>query len=218
MNWTTEKRKLKDLLIYEKNPRILTPKQKEEITKSLNKFVLVEIPAINSDNTIIAGHQRISILKEIKGGEYEIDVRVPDKKLNEKDFKEYLLRSNRNKAEWDWNMLDTDFSVELLLGSGFESFEIDIDKLDIDSCFADMDMKKKKVKVKECIVCKKAISIDIKFIIRDKTFDNFNFKDNSDESKKIYETLKEFIKDGRKIHVIVEEEEKKEGEDETLFS
>ena len=218
MNWTTEKRKLKDLLIYEKNPRILTPKQKEEITKSLNKFDLVEIPAINSDNTIIAGHQRISILKEIKGGEYEIDVRVPDKKLNEKDFKEYLLRSNRNKAEWDWNMLDTDFSVELLLGSGFESFEIDIDKLDIDSCFADMDMKKKKVKVKECIVCKKAISIDIKFIIRDKTFDNFNFKDNSDESKKIYETLKEFIKDGRKIHVIVEEEEKKEGEDETLFS
>lgn len=205
MNWKTEKRKLKDLIEYEKNPRILTNKQKEEISKSLKKFDLVELPAINTDNVIIAGHQRIKLLKEIKGGDFEIEVRVPDKKLNEKDFKEYLLRSNRNKAEWDWNMLESDFEVELLLDSGFESFEVDIDKLNIDDCFSDMDSKKKKVKVKECIVCKKPIHLEIKYIIPDKTFENYNFKDSNDEAKKIYEDLKDYIRGDRKIHIIIQD-------------
>jgi hypothetical protein len=217
IEWKTEKRKLKDLIPYEKNPRILTDKQKSEIRKSLNKFDLVEIPAINADNTIIAGHQRISILKEIKGDNFEIEVRVPSKKLNEKDFQEYLLRSNRNKAEWDWNMLETDFSTDLLLDSGFEAFEIDVDKLNIDECFSDMDTKKKKVKVKECIVCKKSIGIEVKFILRDSSFDNYNFKDASDESKRIYELLKDHIKEDRKIHVIIENNSVEE-KDETIFS
>ena len=219
MKWNTEKRRLGDLIAYDKNPRILTDKQKAEIKKSLDKFDLVELPAINIDNTIIAGHQRIKILSELKGPNYEIDVRVPTEKLNEKDFQEYLLRSNRNKAEWDWNMLEADFDVELLLKSGFESFEVDVDKLNIDSCFADMDTKKKKVKIKECIVCKKPINMEVKYIIKDATFDNYNFKDSNDESKKIYETLKEFIQPNRKIHVIViEDDVKNEEEDETLFS
>jgi len=212
IKWKTEKRKLGDLIPYEKNPRILTDKQKQEIRKSLNKYDLVEIPAINSDNTILAGHQRISILKEIKGSDFEIEVRVPDTKLNENDFKEYLLRSNRNGGEWDWNMLENDFEKDLLLGSGFEAFEIDIDKLNIDECFADMDTKKKKIKVKECIVCKKPISIEVKYIIKDASFENYNFKDSNDEAKKIYETLKDYIKKDRKIHVIIQDIESDEEE------
>jgi hypothetical protein len=206
VKWSTEKRKLKDLIPYEKNPRILTEKQKTEIKKSLNKFDLVELPAINLDNTILAGHQRISILKEIKGGDYEIDVRVPSNQLNEKDFQEYLLRSNRNGAEWDWNMLELNFDTELLLESGFEHFEVDVDKLNIDNCFADMDTKKKKVKVKECLVCKKPITTEIKYIIRDASFDSYNFKETNDESKIIYERLKDLLGD-RKIHIIIEDPE-----------
>lgn len=217
MNWKTEKRKLKDLVEYDKNPRILTDKQKMEIEKSLKKFDLVELPAINTDNTIIAGHQRIKILSQLKGGDYEIEVRVPSEKLNEKDFKEYLLRSNRNKAEWDWNMLENDFSKDLLLDSGFEAFEVDVDKLNIDNCFADMESKKKKVKVKECIVCKKPINLEIKYVIKDKTFDNYNFKENNDESKIIYERLRDLIGEDRKIHVVIVEQEI-ENEDETLLS
>lgn len=203
MNWKTEKRKLRDLVVYEKNPRILTDKQKQEITKSLNKFDLVEIPAINTDNTIIAGHQRIKILSELKGLDYEIEVRVPDEKLSEKDFQEYLLRSNRNKAEWDWNMLENDFGAELLLDSGFDAFEVDVDKLNIENCFADMEVTKKKVKVKDCEVCKKGISMEVKYFIKNQTFDDYNFKDSNDESKKIYERLKDLISGNKHIHIII---------------
>jgi hypothetical protein len=203
MIWRTEKRKLGELNAYEKNPRILTDKQKTEIKKSLNKFDLVEIPAINLDNTILAGHQRISILRELKGDDYEIEVRVPDINLNERDFKEYLLRSNRNKAEWDWNMLEADFTVDLLLDSGFESFEIDVDKLNIDNCFADMDTKKKKAKVKNCEVCSKGVNMEVKYFLKNKSFDNYNFKDSGDEAKIIYEKLKDVISDDRHIHIII---------------
>ena len=44
MIWKNCKRKLKDLIPNDKNPRILTKKQKEEIEKSLIKFNLVETP------------------------------------------------------------------------------------------------------------------------------------------------------------------------------
>jgi hypothetical protein len=221
MKWKTERRKLKELVKYDKNPRILTDKQKSEIEKSLKKFDLVELPAINTDNTIIAGHQRITILSELYGGDYEIEVRVPDTKLNEKDFKEYLLRSNRNKAEWDWNMLETEFDTELLLGSGFESFEIDVDKLNIDSCFADMESKKKNVKVKNCEICKRGLGVEVKYFIKNNTFDNYAFKETNDEVRKIYEALKDYLNSNRDIHVIIvdkvqfeekEEEDKKEGD------
>lgn len=216
MKWTTQKRKLKDLMIYEKNPRILTPKQKDEIRKSLTKFDLVEIPAINSDNTIIAGHQRIMILKELHGEDYEIEVRVPDKLLNEKEFKEYLLRSNRNKAEWDWAMLDTDFTTDILLESGFETFEVDIDKLNIDNCFKDMDQIKKKAKVDMCPVCKKGLSVEVHIFKKSSTFEKYNFKDDNDRAKILYEKIKDTIKDYEKLHIIIVEKE--DSDDETLSS
>jgi ParB-like chromosome segregation protein Spo0J len=79
MKWKTEKRKINDLIPYEKNPRKMNEKQNKDLETSLKKFDLVEIPAINKDNTIIAGHQRLRIMQALGRGEDEIDVRVPDK-------------------------------------------------------------------------------------------------------------------------------------------
>ena len=114
MKWKNEKRKLKDLIPCDENPRILTDKQRKDIEKSLKKFDLVEVPAINLDNKIIAGHQRIKILNDLYGGDYEIDVRIPDKLLDEKDYKEYLIRSNANVGMWNFDVLNTSWNdIEL---------------------------------------------------------------------------------------------------------
>ena len=67
LTWTTQKRKVNDLVPYELNPRKISSSQRQSLKESLEKFGLVEIPAINSDNTIIAGHQRLAILKLIGG-------------------------------------------------------------------------------------------------------------------------------------------------------
>lgn len=124
MNWTTEKRKLKDLIPYGSNPRILSEKQHKDLTASLKKFGLAEIPAIDADNTLIAGHQRVKILSELNPPDFEIDVRVPDRKLTKKEFQEYNVRSNKNTGTWDFDILANEFEQDELIEWGFEEKEL----------------------------------------------------------------------------------------------
>jgi ParB-like chromosome segregation protein Spo0J len=94
LEWRNEKRKVKDLVPYEFNPRRLTEERKQLLINSIEKFNLAEVPAVNTDNVIIAGHQRVKVLMELGRGEESIDVRVPNRSLTEKEFKEYNLTSN----------------------------------------------------------------------------------------------------------------------------
>ena len=126
MKWKTEKRKISDLKECEYNPRQLTKKQYKDLKSSLDKFGLCEIPVINTDNTIIAGHQRIKILKE-KSPDAEIEARVPSKKLNKEQFDEYLIRSNKNMGEWDWDALANSFEMDALYEFGFEPVDFGFD-------------------------------------------------------------------------------------------
>jgi len=123
LKWHNEKRKVNELVPYEKNPRRISPEQLENLKKSLKKFNLVEIPAIDADNKVIAGHQRLMILKLLGRGEEEIDVRVPNRKLTQKEFEQYLLISNRVTGEWDLEKL-RDFDIELLMNVGFDDSDL----------------------------------------------------------------------------------------------
>ena len=127
MKWHNEKRKLSELIPYEMNPRQLSVEQHEHLTASLKKFDLAEVPAINTDNTIVAGHQRVRILAELHGLDYEVDVRVPDKKLTKADFEEYLVRSNLNTGEWDFDQLANHFDTEDLVEWGFDDSDFNLD-------------------------------------------------------------------------------------------
>jgi DNA modification methylase len=126
LKWHTEKRKLSELTPFEHNPRQLTEKQYADLKKSLTKFDLAEIPAIDVDGKIIAGHQRLKILSEIKGLDHEIDVRLPNRKLTKSEFKEYNIRSNKNTGSWDMDVLANDFELTELLEWGFDEKELDL--------------------------------------------------------------------------------------------
>jgi len=65
--WQTEKRKVCDLIPCSYNPRKISEEQKSQLEQSLKNFNLVEIPAINTDNSLLAGHHRISILDGFGG-------------------------------------------------------------------------------------------------------------------------------------------------------
>jgi hypothetical protein len=122
--WHTEKRKLGELIEHSYNPRILTGMQKDFLQESLERFGLVEIPAINTDNTLLAGHQRSKIMLALYGADYEIDVRVPSRELTQKEADEYLIRSNKNTASWDNEILIEYFSEDELEAFGFTVDEI----------------------------------------------------------------------------------------------
>jgi len=92
--------------------------------KSLEKFNLVEIPVVDQNNRIIAGNMRVQALRSLGRDDEEIEVRVPSRPLTEEEAREYLLRSNRNTAEWDWDRLRDTFTKDELINVGFEEWEI----------------------------------------------------------------------------------------------
>ena len=121
--WHTETRLVDALIPYEKNPRTLSDKQRRDLETSITKFNLVEIPAINTDNTVIAGHARLKIMRALGRGQEEIEVRVPNRTLTKSEFEEYLLRSNRNTGSWDYELLKA-FDTSFLLDIGFDDGDL----------------------------------------------------------------------------------------------
>lgn len=125
IQWTTEKRYLKDLVPTSYNPRIISPSQYEGLKKSLNELGLAEIPAINLDtNQILAGHMRIKVLIDLHGKEYEIDVRVPDRILTKAECDRYLITSNKSGGEFNYDTLANFFEVDDLIEWGFSQEEL----------------------------------------------------------------------------------------------
>lgn len=124
LEFHTEQRIINDLIPFEHNPRRLTEMQKEKLQASLEKFGLAEIPVINTDNVLCAGHQRVALLKVLGKGDEDIDVRVPNRLMTEAEVKEYNIRSNKNTGEWDDDILANVFDQEDLIDWGFEKHEV----------------------------------------------------------------------------------------------
>lgn len=123
-----EKQKIGDLKIATYNPRKdLNEKDKEyqNIKNSIVEFGYVAPIIINADKTVISGHQRIKVLKDL--GYEEIDCIVVDFDKN----KEKLLNIALNKisGEWDYQKLESIFNelensdIDLSV-TGFEEKEI----------------------------------------------------------------------------------------------
>lgn len=121
--WKTVSKKVDDLVPQGINPRKISDKQMSDLKKSLQKYGLVEIPAIDFDGTILAGHQRIKALQLLGLGDELIDVRVPNRKLTEKESKEYLIGSNALGGDWDFDLLK-DFDIDMLIDVGFDDISL----------------------------------------------------------------------------------------------
>src|SRR5271169_7169966 len=110
ISWKTETRKVNDLIPYEHNPRQISKEQLDQLKESIKKFDYCEIVAIQPDNRIIAGHMRIKALKQLGWANKEIEVRVPTRELDPAEMQEYLVRSNKNTGEWDWDSLANNYN------------------------------------------------------------------------------------------------------------
>ena len=110
LSWTTQQRRVRELVPLSYNPRTLTDEGRERLTRSIRKFNLAEIPAINLDNVVLAGHQRLAVLVDLGRGEELIDVRVPNRQLTKDELDEYNLTSNVGAGEWDYESLLENFA------------------------------------------------------------------------------------------------------------
>ncbi|MEZ4104296.1 MAG: DNA methyltransferase [Candidatus Paceibacterota bacterium] len=123
LQWRTEVRTVDELIPQTINPRTISDKQMSDLKKSLKKFGLAEIPAVDADGKILAGHQRIKALQLLGRGSEEIDVRIPNRKLTKAEADQYLISSNKLGGDWDLEALKS-FDLDLLTESGFEDIEL----------------------------------------------------------------------------------------------
>lgn len=87
ITWEPKKVKVKDLIDNPKNPKILNEKGRSRLQKTLAKYGLAGTIICNTDLTIIDGHSRRKELED--GGQQEVWVSVPSRKLTDKEYKEF---------------------------------------------------------------------------------------------------------------------------------
>jgi len=135
ITWTNEKRKLRDLKPWPRNPRVIKSKQAERLVESVNDFGQVETLAIGpNDGELYNGHQRLSVLAGAYGLDYEVDVRVASRPLSEKERERLTVYLHRGTTgDFDFDILANEFEVDDLLSWGFDAFELGIEEPEADA-------------------------------------------------------------------------------------
>ena len=125
---------IKELPLKELKPAAYNPRKKlkkgdkeyEKIKQSLLKFGYVDPIIVNEDLTVIGGHQRLTVLKDL---DYET-AKCVIVKLSKEDEKALNIALNKITGQWDEALLvdllldlqESDFNLDL---TGFEPPEID---------------------------------------------------------------------------------------------
>ena len=154
IDWRLQPRKIKDLKPHPDNPRELTKDDYAQLSKNIDKFGLIDKPIINTDNVIIGGHQRVSVLK--KAGCKEVICWVPERDLSEEEHRELMIVLNKAQGRWDWDLLGDRFDIPELQEYGFTDEELGLgkDELDIDLDEDGSEAPGKKIVIMECPECK----------------------------------------------------------------
>ena len=127
ITWTTERRKLGALVPWPRNPRQIKTDQAERLKDSFAEFGQVETIAIGPEDEVYNGHQRLNVLMQQHGADYELDVRVSSEALTEKQREKLTVYLHRGAAgEWNFDTLANEFELDELLEWGFESAELGI--------------------------------------------------------------------------------------------
>ncbi|MCK4500893.1 DNA modification methylase [Candidatus Babeliales bacterium] len=133
LTWSTEKRKVADLIPADYNPRKISHKEREDLEASIHEFDAVIPLVVNTGdrgNRLIGGHQRSKVYADL--GIEEVEVRVPDRELTIQEEKALNLRLNKNTAGWDFEKL-AEMDMDMLLDVGFGDEELSAMWDDVDT-------------------------------------------------------------------------------------
>lgn len=125
--------KLKNLKPYEKNAKIHTQEQIEQIKKSIEQFGMNDPIAVwGEENLIVEGHGRLEALKELGYDEVEC-IRLDH--LTDEERKAYTLAHNKltMNTDFDYGILDEELNDILDIDMedfGFIQTEIDWDSVE----------------------------------------------------------------------------------------
>lgn len=145
INWKPELRKVADLKHWDKNPRKITDAAYQRLKQKIIGEGVHQTLAIDLDNTVLSGNQRLNILLEI--GREEVYCMVPDHKLSEQERDKVGIESNINEGMWDTDVLLAKFDVPMLVQQGFTKLDLGIKEVKED----DFNLGKEYEKIKDPI-------------------------------------------------------------------
>lgn len=131
ITWKNDVRPIDKLVPYQFNPRKIPDAQIEKLKESIEASGYNAPILIDTDNTIIAGHQRWHVLKLL--GYTQVDVRIPSKKLTKKQFQRINIQDNVTFGEWDFDILTNNFEHADLVDWGVDVPNIDFKPVDENS-------------------------------------------------------------------------------------
>ena len=108
---------VKDLKDGFGNPRKITAKKRKELQESLEQFGDFGLILIDENDNLIAGNQRVSIMKEI-----DPETIVLCKRLigyTESEIKAINIKDNTHSGEWDLDML-SEWMADIKLDLGYD--------------------------------------------------------------------------------------------------
>jgi hypothetical protein len=124
ITWDNQKRKLSQLIPWDRNPRQIKSDQVKRLQESLAEFGQIEPVCIGPGNELYNGHQRLKSWAA-KFGDIEIDVRVSYRALTEKEREKLTVFLHKGAAgEWDFDELANSFEMAELVEWGFEEDEL----------------------------------------------------------------------------------------------
>lgn len=122
IQWSPRIAQLSDLKEWDKNPRKIDTEEYERLVRDIKKYGFHDVLKIDSDGTILSGHQRKRALLDIGVG--VVSVLFPDRKLTEQEREVVAITSNRHRGVFDFDILGNEFEVENLLEAGFTETEL----------------------------------------------------------------------------------------------
>lgn len=117
IRWALLETEIKLLKDHSKNPRQITKDQIKHLEALIAKFGLIDKPIVNSDMTIIGGHQRIRILKKQKVK--KVECWLPDRLLTQEEIDHLCIGLNLNQGAFDYDILANEWDPIDLLKYGF---------------------------------------------------------------------------------------------------
>jgi len=119
INWKNASVNIAELKDYEFNPRKIADKEIEKLTSHIKEDGYHQRIIVNSDYTIIGGHQR---KKALLAAGYKkndvIDVLISDRLLSAEELDRINIRDNLPFGEYDFDILSDRFDLESLIDFG----------------------------------------------------------------------------------------------------
>lgn len=124
ITWKNITVRLGDLAPWPRNPRQITRDQARRLAESFDQFGQVETIAVGPTLEVYNGHQRLNVLMQQHGPDYQVEARQSSRELTEKEREKLTIYLHKGAAgEWDFDAL-SEWDMPDLLDWGFSEAEL----------------------------------------------------------------------------------------------